>query len=136
MTVSQQLFAALNNAFSRKYNSLAQYLIDARPYIAPGQEPAFATIMETAAEDLKFADRSAAVIEQLEGVPQLAIFNPEIASLNYLALDYLVSYMRQDLEGQLAEYESALPLAAEVPTASQFLQDLIAATRRQLERLK
>lgn len=135
MTMSQPLIDALNSAFSRKYHSLARYIIDARPYVPAGMEGLTAAINDAAAEDQRFADRLAETIETYEGVPQLAIFDPEVASLNYLALDYLAGVLRQSLEKQLAEYEQSQALTAGFPKAKEVFDALVETTRAQIERL-
>lgn len=135
MTMSQQLIDALNSAFSRKYHSLAHYIIEARPYIPAGMDGLTAAIQDAAHEDQRLADRLAEVIETYEGVPQLAIFDPEVASLNYLALDYLAGVLRKSLEQQLAEYEHSQSMAADFPKAKEVFAALVETTRAQIARL-
>jgi bacterioferritin (cytochrome b1) len=136
MNLCPQLMDALNNAFSRKYHSLAQYILDARPWVPAGREGALEPIRAAAAEDQQFADRLAAAIEEAEGVPQLAIYNPEVASLNYLSLDYLLNYLIKDLQGQLADFERAAAQAEGCETVKRTLAELAEATQKQVERLQ
>lgn len=136
MTDHQQLVEALNAAFSQKYHSLAQYILEARPYVPAGQTAAHELLAAIAAEDLAFADRIADAIEKIEGVPQLAIFSPEVANLNYLALDYLLQVLLKSLRGQLADYERFTVLAADAAPVRHLFTALAQATRRQIERLE
>ncbi len=136
MNLCPQLLDALNNAFSRKYHSLAQYVLDANPYVPAGRESALEALRAVAAEDQQFADRFAGVIGELEGVAQLAIFNPDVASLNYLSIDYLLVYLVKDLQGQLADTQRATALTGECEPARQAFAALAEATQNQLARLQ
>ena len=134
--ICPQLMDALNAAFSRKYNSLARYILDAGPYVPAGMEAARGLIEEIAAADQQFAETLANTIEQAEGVPQVAIYKPEVANLNYLALDYLLKVLLEELRGQLADYERFLPLAEEASPAHELFASLAEATRAQIERIE
>ena len=136
MTVNEPLLNALNSAFSRKYHSLARYILDANPYLPAGRDGLIPVIETLAAADKLFADRLAEALEALDWVPQLAIFNPEVASLNYLDINYLVAILLRERESELAEFERALALAGDVPAVSQLFTGLIEETRGQLDRLR
>lgn len=136
MTANERLLNALNVAFSRKYHSMAHYILEAKPFVPAGREGALRAVEAIAATDHRFADRVAGVIETLEGVPQLAIFNPEIASLNYLDLNYLLTVLVGELEAQLALFEQAQPFAESSPAARMLFAELVDSTRGQIEGLR
>jgi bacterioferritin (cytochrome b1) len=136
MTDSRQsILDALNQAFAKKYNSLAQYILDAEPYVEPGGEAALAQIRGIAASDRAMADRLAEVIERLEGIPQVGTYDPLVADLNYLALDYLTGVLAGDLERQVIEYETGLSASRSEPGAQALFETLCGATREQIEKL-
>ncbi|WP_319588760.1 hypothetical protein [uncultured Desulfobulbus sp.] len=134
--VPRNVYDALNVAFSHKYHSMAQYILEAGPYVRPEDGAGMREIELIAAEDKALADHLADVIERLEGIPQVGLFNPDVANLNYLSLEYLLGVLIRSLEDQLAQYEASLPQVQSVPLASQTLEALCAATRGRLERLR
>jgi bacterioferritin (cytochrome b1) len=136
MSDREQALAALNAAFCHKYHSMAQYVLDARPYVRPGQERMLSEIAEIAAEERAAADRLAETIEKLEGIPQVGIFNPEVANFNYLSLDHLLGVLTRSLEEQLARDEAARPLLEDLPASRRAMEELCKTTRNQLSRLR
>lgn len=136
MTNREQVLEALNQAFSRKYHSMAQYILDAHPYVPAGREASLREIEAIAASDRIQADRLAEIIEQLEAIPQVATFHQDVANLNYLSLDYLQKYLVQTMEKQLAGDEQSQKLCEETTIAKEIFGELTTTTRGQLERLK
>jgi hypothetical protein len=134
--IPQNIHDALNAAFSHKYHSMAQYILEAKPYVRSNDGAGMQEIESIAAEDRALADHLADVIERLDGIPQIGLFDPQVANLNYLSLDYLLGVLIRSLEDQLAQYEASLTQAQAVPLASQTLEELCAATRGRLERLR
>jgi bacterioferritin (cytochrome b1) len=109
-----RILTALNAAFSAKYYSLAQYVLDASPYVRPNEEHLLREIRLVAACDRRLADQLALAIEQLEGVPQLTVIDSAVASLNYLSLQYLADVLLQGLEKQLDLFDRGLALIREI----------------------
>jgi predicted DNA-binding protein YlxM (UPF0122 family) len=58
-----------------------------------------------------------------------------VANLNYLTLDYLLGYLKRNVEKQLSRYENDLPLVRDLPAAREVFDQLLAATRDQAARL-
>lgn len=142
MTDSEQILPALNDAFNALYHSLARYILDAGPYVRPGDEALPREMRAIAAADARLADRLAEAIERMEGVPQLTTMDPATASLNYLALDYLAGVLADRLARELSRFEQALTLTeTPFPSAAQtfahdVFSDLCQARRDQLTRLR
>lgn len=136
MTDKQEVLDALNQAFSQKYLSLAHYILEAQPYVREGEEPLLSALAVTAAEDKRLADRLAEIIQELEGIPQIATYSPDVANLNYLALGYLAGLLIQTLEEQLVHYQQSLELARETKPAWEAFEELCRVTGGQLERLR
>jgi hypothetical protein len=94
---------ALNAAFTHKHDSLAGYVLDARPHVRAEQQPALEAIRAIAAADREEATRLSAQIEQLDGVAQSAGYDPQVAEWNYLSLDYLLRELAARLEAQAGQ---------------------------------
>lgn len=133
MSDRQAAIEALNQAFSYKYHSLAGYIEQADPYVADGQEAALACVKSIAAEDRQETDRLARRLEELEGIPQAGAAEQEAASVNYLAIDYLLGVLLKSLERQLAFYESQSGRFGE-PVQGDF-DRLTASTRHHTEQI-
>ena len=106
MIERQEIIEALNKAFSFKYHSMAGYIEQADPYVAPGREAALELVLTIAAEDRVETDRLARRMESLEGIPQAGSPGLDSASVNYLSIDYLLGVLMKNLECQMAFYES------------------------------
>ncbi len=113
-----RILTALNAAFSAKYYSLAQYVLDASPYVRPGEEKLLREIRLVATCDRRLADQLAQVIEQLEGVPQLTVIDSSVAYLNYLSLQYLSGVLLQGLQKQQILFDDGLALVRDVEQVS------------------
>ena len=136
MNRREQVLAELNVAFRDKYHSLANYVVEARPYVHAGEEPILRLIERIAASDREAADQLAEVIEQLEGIPQVGIQDHYAAELNYLALAYLRGVLAKSMEDQGARYAEALKSMDEYPAAGEALKEILAAGLTHLEQLK
>ncbi|MCL5270895.1 MAG: hypothetical protein M1457_10195 [bacterium] len=111
MTDRAQILAALNEAFNLKYHSAARYMLDAEPYVKNGDEVMLREIEAIAGEDAAAADRLASLIERLEGVPQVGVFELGVADLNYLSLRHLAGVLIGILEKQRGQFAAALAAA-------------------------
>jgi len=142
-----RILTALNVAFSAKYYSLAQYALDASPYVRPGEDKLLYEIKLVAACDRRLADQLALAIEQLEGVPQLSVIDESVACLNYLSLRYVSGVLLLGLEKQLALFDEGLALVRDVDPvageegrmkaeANRVFLELHESTRGQILRLR
>lgn len=109
-----KILQALNAAFSAKYYSLAQYALDASPYVRPGEDKLLYEIKLVAACDRRLADQLALAIEELEGVPQLTVTDASLAALNYLSLQYISGMLLKGLEKQQALFDEGLALVRNI----------------------
>ena len=131
----QQSLQRLNEALSRKYQSLADYIVHAGPYVAPGRESLFEAIRSIVADDHRMADKLADQIEDFEGVPNPRFCQPDYASLNYLSLDYLAGLLIEELEQQIKLYDAHQD-PADHEVIRRMFESLSISTHRQLETLK
>ena len=136
MTEREELIEALNEAFSCKYHSVAQYLIDAHPYVAAGGEAILRAIEAVAAADRDGSQQLARAIEQLESVPQLVTIDASLTSLNYLAVDYVLAVLIEKKVEELAQNERLALLAESWPPVAPVATRLRDQTREQLDRLR
>ncbi len=126
----------LNTAFAQKYHSMAQYVLGANPYVKPGDDVILREIRAIAQFDREEAERLAEAIENLNGIPQIGMYSPGVADLNYLELRHLLGVLVEIMETQLAQYESFLAEAQDLPPARQAFEYLAQATRQQVQKLK
>ena len=130
------ILMALNTAFSERYHSLAQYILNARPYLRPGEERILQRISEISEYDGDEAERLAEVIESLGGVPQVGTYHHFIAELNYLTIGHQRDFLMDTLGSQLAAYESSMELAKDCIPARNAFNCLCQALQTHIEALK
>jgi len=131
----EQAIEMLNEAFSRRYNSIAQYLLDARPHVRQGEEPLLHCIKEIAAADRAAADHLAETIEALDGIPQVVPYPHDVAELNYLSLAYLREALMRTLRDEIAAYTPRLAAIQAYPLACDTMCALVQTLQRQLTKL-
>ncbi len=132
----EQAIAALNAAFARRYHSVAQYILNADPYVSPEDKDLLRRIQAIAEYDHQEAERLSDIIEDLDGVPFVPPFDHEVAEWNYLALPHLAANLADALRTQLKQCEKSMPSVEAVPVARKALLDVSAALRKQIESLK
>lgn len=131
----EQTIDVLNEAFSRRYNSVAQYLLDARPHVTQGEESLLHCIEEIAAADRAQADHLAEIIEALDGIPQVVPYPHEVAELNYLSLAYLREALMGSIRDEIAAYTPRLAAVQSYPPACDALSTLVQTLQQQLTKL-
>jgi len=132
----EQAVSALNAAFANRYHSVAQYLLDAYPYVRPQDQDLLRRIQAIAEYDRRESERLSDLIEDLDGVPYVPPIAHEVAEWNYLALTHLAVNLADTLAKQLAQYETLLPAVADVPVARRAMNDVCEALRKQIESLR
>ncbi len=136
MTEREQLIDALNEAFTRKLNSAARYVLEAEPFVRPGREDLLEALRGLAESDRRIAERLATTIERLEGIPQPGINAPESAGWHYLDLDYLAEKVIGSIEGRIGVFERLRGQLGEQGQGRTEMDRLIAADRGQIELLR
>jgi bacterioferritin (cytochrome b1) len=132
----ERILDALNRAFSERHSSLAQYILDAQPYITPNDEGTLECIRAIAEFDRIEADRIADAIDSLGGIPQISTHEAVTAELNYLALGYLRKVLIEELHKQLDAYKTDIPLMQDNPIAREALTNLEQGLRALLVNLE
>lgn len=132
----EQAVSALNAAFANRYHSVAQYVLDAYPYVRPQDQELLRRVQAIAEYDHREAERLSDLIENLEGVPFVPPIRHEVAEWNYLALPHLAGELADTLAEQLAQYEALAPEVADVAVARKALNDVCESLRKQIESLR
>jgi bacterioferritin (cytochrome b1) len=132
----EQIIDALNDVFTRMVYSMAEYVLEAKPYLRPGQEGWLIEIGKIAASDKAMTDHVARAIQQMEGIPQLGTYDPEVANLNYLSMDFLIKALIDELEKNLAMAQRGVELSREAPPALEVFELLRNATQDHLKSLR
>lgn len=132
----RQLTEELNRIFLWKHNSLARYIIDARPYVPPGHERNLAIVAEIAERDERDADQIATLIESFETVATSAPHAKEVTEYNYLSLPYLVAKLLESLDEQREVLISARDRFGALEEVDDLLSRLLAQTENYLARLE
>ena len=136
MTNKQELLDILNRAFVEKYNSLAAYILAAHPYVAEGQEHMLSVVQEIADQDQIMCQELAQTIENLNGVPRTGPHDEMVSELNFLAIDYLVKTLAEQLQNQIEQHEEVLEKISDSEEAQRRILQVKDATSAQLEQLR
>jgi len=126
----------LNIAFGDRYHSIAQYLLDAHPYARENERDLLARIRQIADYDRLEAERLATIIEELDGIPQVHVFDHAIVEFNYLSLTFLRQILVDRLQNQLETYETAMASIHGLESAARAMTRLCKALRDQIALLK
>ena len=126
----------LNTAFARRYHSLAQYILDASPFVREEDHAVIASIRAIAQADHELAQTFAQLIEQLESVPYIPPYDHTFAEFNYLSIQFLADRLIKEFAKELAEYEPILPAIKDCSGAGPAMRDLCESLRRRIEALR
>ncbi len=133
---NETVLSVLNTAFWHRYCSLADYMLEAGPYVADDDTMLLDEFRSIAAFDADEVPRLAALIEELDGIPHVPPYHHDIAEMNYLSLRYLKTILEKSLARQVAEYERRMPDVSGSPKAFTAMTEIEAALRGQIARLQ
>lgn len=136
MTERAELIDALNAAFEQKYHSMAQYVVGAEPFVAPGREKLLAVIRDIARMDQGAAAQLGQAIEDLGGIAQAGTLDPQLSAYNYLDLDFLANALLDTLDRQRNYYLGMRQRFGGDPDADLSFAMLCSVTTEQLSRLR
>ncbi|GAB4325598.1 MAG: hypothetical protein Kow0059_21700 [Candidatus Sumerlaeia bacterium] len=103
------IIKGVNHLLNREANSLAAYVIEAEPFVAPGQSFALKELEQIARQESERAAELRRLMTQvLRTAPAENHFPPSVADLNYLSLPYLLDLLVRDKEQLCQEYEAFL----------------------------
>ena len=126
-TTPQATLDALNRVFMDRYHSLAEYILEASPYVAPENQRLVQRIQAVADFDRQESEHIARLIEPLGGVPRVGPYPRRLAVLNSLSIHYLCGFLADCLLGQIAAYTALLPSVSKCPEARDAIISITAA---------
>lgn len=125
----------LQEAFDNKHNSLAQYIIDAEPYIGDEKQIIFDKIKSIAQVDANECVQISELIQAYDSVPKVNPHPHFVSDLNYLSIDYLSKVLCQELTKEKLQYEEAKAKCINIETFKLF-EDLVKQIENALKRLE
>lgn len=104
-----QVIERINYFLNREAHSLTTYVLEAEPYVKPGQTYAIKELQSVAAQERKRAETLMRVMADVLSAPPADRQYPSIvADMNYLSLPYLLELIVKGKERLIDEYEMFL----------------------------
>jgi hypothetical protein len=125
----------LTRLLHREQYSLANYLLDAPPWVPPGREHAWEEVRRIAEAQLANAVRIGRLLVRRHGYAASGLFPVEFTRDNYLSLDYLVPRLVEYQESLVAQIERALAELGRDEEARRVLQTVLDGERKHLDAL-
>jgi hypothetical protein len=123
----------LNAAFARSFRSLAQYILDANPFVREEDHVLMASIRDIAQADQELAETFARIIEQLDGIPYIPTHDHSFAEFNYLSIRFLADRLIKESANELAYYEPTLPAINKCSIVNQAMSRLCDSLRSRIK---
>lgn len=134
-TARDEAVDRLNRLLSHKTDSLFGYIIEASPWVAPGDEPLYARLCEIARAQREQALDLVETIESIDGVASPLGHDIGAADVNYIDLRHMLGFLIEFQEHTLEEAEEARSVVAPFGDVAETVDDLIAADRKILNEL-
>jgi len=132
----ERVITMVNALLARESCSLMQRLREAEPFISAGSAEAALAIQELVNEDAHHAERLVALLDQLDATPGPRGVEIDTGDLHYNQIHTLLPRLIADQKKFIADYESALTVAAGEPQVTEVLSTVLASHRRHLARLE
>jgi hypothetical protein len=126
---------ALNRLLEIEQFSLANYLLNARPWTHPGDEPLLDTVRRIAEDQRNQAIRIGQLLVDRNGYIERNQFPMEFVDYNDLALDYLMQRVIEDQQQLINEVAAGREQLADDPEARQLADEILANEKQHLEML-
>ena len=126
----------LNRLLVIHNRSLANYIVDASPWLRPGEEPAFKALSLIAADLRVTVDRIAHFILDNDGEVETGDYPLHFTRYNDLSLDYLLQEMIQVQVEDIVKIERCVDALSTAPTAKALAQEAHGAALGHLDSLK
>ena len=109
MTMDRQAkIDLLNRALHGTVNSALNYIETAHPHVPEGCEGHMETVLGLRAAQAELASELAALVTELDGVPEVGAFPYWNVGLNFLDLRFLARFAREEEEKTVAALEAEL----------------------------
>lgn len=132
----KKLIADLNQCLSTLTHSLADYVLNSGAYVCDADKDAVGTMREIAAHDAKFAERAVRIIDDLRGISQLSVTNPDYGHLNYLSYPYLLDVMIAHRREQIEIYRGLVENVGNYADVRRLYRDVLQAHEAQLAKVE
>jgi len=129
----------LERVFSRDAASLPHYLLDARPWVDqsdPLDREAYELVTRIAAEEDRWLEKLAELIEARGGVPIPAPYPTHYTDTHYLAVDALVPRLVQHQQANIEQLQQDLDAVSEDAEARNLLAHMLEEKQKQLAELR
>jgi hypothetical protein len=124
--------AVLQGALRRASRSLLQYIRDAFPWTAVGEEKAWGTLRQLADEDgAAVAELGRFLVARHVPLPYIGQFPVDFTSVNFVALDWVVPQLAEAQRQEIAALEADVSRVTD-PDAAAALTRLLNVKRRHL----
>ncbi|MBI3464469.1 MAG: ferritin-like domain-containing protein [Planctomycetes bacterium] len=130
--------AILQRAFHRECRSLAQYLGECWPWTHRGDREAQELVRSIIADERRWAEQLAELIDQRGGVPVPGTYPAEFTNCNlhFLALDHLLGRLAEFIERGVPALERDLAATSDDPPARKLLAQMLERKRGQVTALR
>ena len=125
----------LTRLLHREQYSLANYLLDAPPWVPPGREHAWEEVRRIAEAQRANAVRIGRLLVCRHGYAESGLFPVEFTRDNDVSLDYLVPRLVEHQQSLVADIERALGELGRDEEARRVVRTLLDAEREHLVRL-
>ena len=115
----------LNRLLALEQYSLANYLLQASPWVRHGDEPLFETVRSIAADQEVAAARIAAILVQRHGYAESSQFPTRFPAYNYLAMNYLARKLIDEIARCVEQLDGD-------PEAKQLAEEVLASEKHHL----
>ena len=131
VTLAPEMKAHLNDLFSRAYYSAAGYVFESRPFYGAPDGPILDAIQRLRMDDRRHAQLLANLIEMYDEVPEPGVFRYWYRDLNYLTVPYMVGFVIEALQDDIAALDTA---SGVFPESYRFAHTTLRTIRRDKER--
>ena len=123
----------LEGTFRRECRSLAQYLSEGWPWSESQQRPAQELVQTIQADERRWAEQLAELIERRGGVPRPGNYPTEFTDTHFLALEFMLGRLERALSRTLLELKQDLDRLNDDAEVKELLERMIERKRGQIE---
>ena len=131
-----KVIGVLNRLLANQRFCLVDYLSEAPPWTHPGNEPLVEGIRGILHDHEHYAQRLAEAIDERRGRVNSGTFPMAFMSLNYLALDYLLTRLIENQQHHIQATEQCVAELVEDPLAWSLASEVLGNERAHLDILK
>ena len=136
--MSENQLQILGRAFHRECRSLAQYLGQCWPWTHRGDREAQELVRSVIADEHRWAQQLAELIDQRGGVPVPGTYPSEFTNCNlhFLALDHLLGRLAEFIERGVPALEQDLAATSDDPHLRELMKQMLDRKRGQAAALR